>query len=576
MPPAVHSQTAGRGRADQALAPARRVTASDLARARAQFDTVLSLAESALAEGDRHAAAALAQIAAASTFPSHIGLFASPRLEALLLGIGRRLSIGATRGERPQEGGQAAAGKPAVLHVLTYARPVGGDSRFVWRWIDQDRSSRHSVAVTAQDDVEFAVPEALIDAAEGSGGAVHVLAASADRPLERARQLRALCRDVDTVVLHLFPGDVIPVLALAAECEGVRVAFVHHSDHTFWVGASVTNLMAHCRTQPPGFLASRRALDPGRAALLPIPLTPPGRGRGLADAKRALGVPVDAIVLLTIATPFKFTSIGGIGFLDLVVPVLQRMPQAVLLAVGPKPQGAWQAAIERTQGRILALGTRWDTDAIYDAADIYLDPFPFSSSTSLLEAGSRGIPLLAYCPPRPEAWLLGPGAPGFEDGLEQAGDVAAFETSLTRLIDEADHRERRGRIAREAILSKHSGAGWRDAVAGVHTALRQADGATCLRGDQDGFEAGPLDLAVAQLYASVQTGVADAIHGVIGPWPWRRRLPILWRLRRSGLSFFASDLAPRPAARFVAARLPWIGQAVSSLIGAMIRRRRTP
>src|SRR5690606_19326951 len=213
-----------------------------------RFQALLGLAESRCAAGDVAAAAALAQVAARSVFPDHAGLFASPRLERLLVELGRRIAgLAPAAPPRPRPDGRRD-----VLHVLTYARPVGGDSRFVWRWMVEDRESRHSVAITTQSHYRdtFEVPPYLWEAAEASGGRLHELRAPASEPIAQALELRALCQGRDVVALHLWPDDVVPVLALADGCSGDRTLFLHHSDHTFWIGASVSHAIVHMRAEP--------------------------------------------------------------------------------------------------------------------------------------------------------------------------------------------------------------------------------------------------------------------------------------------------------------------------------------
>ena len=163
------------------------------------------------------------------------------------------------------------------------------------------------------------------------------------------------------------------------------------------------------------------------------------------------------MVLLTIASPFKYSSPGRVGFLDLVAPVMAKFPKAVLIAVGPEAKDAWQAGQLQTQGRIVPLGTRWDTNLLYAAADIYLDSVPFSSTTSLLEAGSHGTPLLGYLLPEAEMALLGPGAPGLEDTMQLANDAESYQALLSRLITDSEYRRQKGQRVQEQILSLHTG-----------------------------------------------------------------------------------------------------------------------
>ena len=510
--------------------------------AHARFCGLLTLAEEHAAAGDYPAAAGLAQIAARYTFAGYVGLFGSNRLERLLLDLGKRIPSAPPRAARHRD-----ENKRNILHVLSYGRPVGGDSRCAWRWIQEDSSNRHSVVITTQADVKgiYDIPEVLRQSAENSGGFLRTLSAPTSQHLEQARELRMLCQEMDIVVLHLFPYDIIPVLALAADCDSVKTIFVNHADHAFWVGASVSHLIVHLRRQPPHFPEKRRGLNPDRSSILPIPMVHSPPAVTQAQAKRALGYEPDTILLLTIASPFKYSSPGRTGFLDLVAPVMAKFPQAVLIAVGPEAKGAWQAASVQTNGRIVPLGTRWDNHLLYAAADVYLDSVPFSSITSLLEAGSHGVPLLGYRLPEAELALLGPGAPGLEETMELANDAESYRALLTRLITNAEFRRQSGQHAQAQILSLHTGRNWIHAVHELYARVERTDGRGCLLGDNDTFEASALNLALFQLYGRVHT--RTMIGKYIGALPYRSRLPITWRLHRKGFELCFLNLLPSPA-----------------------------
>ena len=512
-----------------------------LSDAYARFGELLSLAEEHAAAGDCPAAVALAQIAARYAFPGNVGLFGSCRLEQLLLELGKQIPSPPPRGTRHRDGTSRN-----ILHVLSYGRPVGGDSRYAWRWMQEDRNNRHSVAITTQADVEgiYEVPEVLKRSAENSGGFLRMLKAPASRPMQQAHELRMLCQEMDVVVLHLFPYDIIPVLALAAGCDSVKTLFVHHADHTFWIGASVAHSIVHLRTQPPHFPAKRRGLNPDRSSILPIPMVHSPPSITQAQAKRALGYEPDVMLLLTIASPFKYSAPGRVSFLDLVAPVMARFPQAVLIAVGPDAKGAWQAASTQTNGRIVPLGTRWDNDLLLAAADVYLDSVPFSSITSLLEAGSNGIPLLGYRLPEAELGLLGPGAPGLDNAMELVSDAESYRNVLTRLITDAEFRRQSGQRVQAQILSLHTGRNWIQAVQDLYAQVERTNGRGCLLGNNDAFEASALNLALFQLYGQIRA--RKMIGKYIGTLPYRSRLPITWRLHLKGFELCFLNLLPPP------------------------------
>lgn len=507
------------------------------------FCDLVTLAENYFSVGNLRGAIGLAQIAVRYIFPGH-GLFASARLERLLLEIGKQIPTDGPS-YTPNKGNHSQN----VLHILTHARPIGGDSRFVWRWIQRDDRSCHSVAITAQSDVSHLYPEVpndLSGATIASGGFVRVIAAPNSDPLGQARELRQLCQGMDIVVLHLFPYDIIPVLALAAGCDSVKTLLIHHADHTFWVGASVAHSIVHLRRQSDQFLRKRRGLDPEQSSLLPIPLTYSPSKITRTEAKRALGYEADAVLLLTIATPFKYSAPDQIGFLDLVVPVLEQIPRAVLVAVGPCPQGPWKVASIRTNGRIVALGHRWDTDLLYAAADIYLDSVPFSSMTSLLEAGSHGTPLLGLKPVNPELELLGPGAPGLEEAMELASDIPSYRSLLTRLVEDVGFRHQSGRRIQERILSSHTGIGWTNALRDVYTKVNDVPIRGCLTAKEDAFAIDCLNIALIQLYSNVPFSVRRLIREHTGTLNYVLRLSITLRLYRIGFDLCLLNLLPPP------------------------------
>lgn len=509
----------------------------------AKFCRILDMAEQRFTHGDAESSVALAQIAARLAYPANVGLFASPRLEQLLVAIGKSLTVS------PKSGAHATTARLGrILHVMSYARPVGGDTRFVWRWIKEDRENTHSVAVTTQADINgtYGIPHQLKESVERSGGFLHVLHVPTSRPLEQALELRKLCQDADIVVLHLFPYDVIPILALCAGCDGVRTIFVDHSDHTFWLGASVAHSIVHLRTQPQRFLQRSRRLRSGHHPLLPIPLAYSAPQTTRAEAKAALGYDRDAVILLTIASPFKYSSPARQGLLELVIPVLCEMRQAVLLAVGPSPEGDWREASIRTDGRVVALGARYDNALLYAAADVYLDSVPFSSITSLLEAGSLGVPLLGLSPPDADLCLLGPGAPGLNGTMEIGADAASYQGLLRRLIADEDFRLETGRRVRLQILARHTGPGWRAAVKGVYAHLSRTGPRGCLEEGSDAFAAGSLNLALVQLYEQSRGRhfMRQLLWRFLQPLPYRTRVAIVWELYRTGFGISIPNLLP--------------------------------
>lgn len=434
------------------------------------FTRRLAAATAALDAGRPGAAAAHAQIAATFAWLNHTGRFASDALEALLgrLAAGLPATPPAAR-PRPGPGsgtgpGTGTASRHRVLHVMTEAYATGGHTQTVARWLAQDTSRSHRVVLTRQG--RAAVPGKLADVLRDPRHLVRLDARPGDL-LARAARLRRIAATADTVILHVHPDDVVPVVALAA--AGLPpVVLVNHADHVFWVGTSVTTVLLNLRASGQELAIARRGVEAGRCAQLARPLSLTPRRHTRAGAKAALGLPPDCVLLTTAAAASKYDPLTPPGFLDLLVPVVERRPGVFLLAAGPSPDGAWAAAARRTGGRVRALGRLPDVTTLHEASDVYVDSYPFASLTSLLEATGFGTPAVTYRGHPPECLVLGADSPGLEEHLVTPGDPAALDRAIGRLVADEAFRLALGERTRAAVLDAHAVDAWRAGADRLH------------------------------------------------------------------------------------------------------------
>ena len=405
--------------------------------------------------GDREGAAAIAQVAGEFAYRNHAGVFASPRIERVLAAIGRE-AVGA--GPRPDP----APG--TVLHVLTEGYDTGGHTRLAWRWMQRDAGRRSTVALTRQTTP---LPDRLAGAADG-----RVLRLDAEGGLlARARALRAAAARFETVVLHVHMYDVVAALAFAEPAGRPPVVFVDHADHLFWLGTGVADAVTACRAPATDLHVRRRGIAAERSVLVPVPVDAPRRARDRAAAKAAVGVAPGAPLLLTIATAHKFVSAVRPGFHEAAVGILEACPDAVLLAVGPSQVGDWAAAAERFPGRVRAVGRLDDLGDVLDAADVYLDSFPFSSNTSVIEAAAHELPILSFSPDPGRQGILLTNDPGIEHLIVRGADPASLGERAAELLADDAHSAALGAEVRDGILAVHDGPGW---TARVEEAYRVA------------------------------------------------------------------------------------------------------
>ncbi|MBJ6727093.1 glycosyltransferase family 4 protein [Geomesophilobacter sediminis] len=389
----------------------------------------------------------------------HCTPLSSPELEALLLNIASQLTTApfetaATTQKHPT--------KKRLLHVVTYALPSGGHTAMMRRWIELDHSARHSVVTLEQ---KAPVPFSLAGAVAKTDGDVIQLNPAAALT-SRALSLRRLAQEgADIVILHVHPQDVIATVAFGVT-QVPPVWFINHGAHKFWVGVAISDFVLNCRGShlENEWTVRYRGVAQERSRTLPIPLdySKPGKPRTERDqkrnsAKKKLGIPDDTTVILTSGDTYKFTPIRNIDFLHIAKRILKDRPDVFLFAVGVDENVAWSAASKQVGGRLQAVGRHASLRIYHDAADIYIEGFPFGSTTALLEAGAQGIPCVlapGTCPP-----------PFTSDGLALEGlpkprDLDEYLKQIEAFVESPDERVKKGSKLAAAIERVHTGQGW--------------------------------------------------------------------------------------------------------------------
>lgn len=385
-------------------------------------------------------------LAARACVHTHAGLFASKRLETVLHGIAAEVCADGAPFERVKQPSDVRR----VLHVATELVAFGGSTRMLSRWIDADPERENSIALTSHTG---SLPQHILDAVERSGGTVTLLGGQATTQIGRAQKLREIARDYDLVVMHVHCEDEVPMLAFAKQGSLPPVLLLNHADHLFWIGSSVAHAVLSLRNAAADICRDRRGVADERNLLLPTLVDPVKRRLDRDEVRAELGVAPDQVLLVSVAREAKYKNFGGQTFADRHVELLKKHPNAVLMVVGCGVREDWAPAREAVDGRIIPFEQRDDVYRFLEAADVYVDSYPFVSSTSQMEAARYGLPIASVLEAPKEASIVGINHLGLEGTSLVCSSWQEYWQTLSRLIEDPVHRTEAGEASRRNVES---------------------------------------------------------------------------------------------------------------------------
>ena len=428
------------------------------------FNICLHTAKACGEAGKNEEAVQWCSVAAWANFgKSWFGELSSNELELELLRAARQLPTPSatppwSAGSRP---------RPRWLHVLSEAYETFGHTNFCRRWIQRETGIVHDVMLVNQHNE---IPDNLVSTVKQAQGKLIVLDPLAPL-LQRANELRTYAwENVDQVVLHTHPDEILGTIAFGVE-GGPPVFVVNHSDHVFWVGASIADLIVEIRESGLVWTRDLRGVT-DRSLILPIPLleedsnnSETARLQNRQLVRKKIGIPENALMLLTVGAPAKYQPMLELDFMA----VAQRIVNACdnntyLVAVGPFENAAWKNARRATGGRILAIGRELDARPFCRAADVYLEGFPIGSLTALLEAGQAGLPCV-----RAPAESVPPFSSdsGSLDGIPQPKNIDDYVNAVLSLAGDARRRAEMGTMLQQAIVAQHCGENWLERLGAI-------------------------------------------------------------------------------------------------------------
>jgi hypothetical protein len=353
------------------------------------------------------------RIATASQLQEHCGVFSSPRLEELLIQLGKSVF------PRALKTPVSNRTRPIVWHITTEVESVGGHSRAIIRWIQNDPLREYNLLLTRQ---QKPIPDELQDAISRSGGRIHTCARR-ESAIEISTDIfKALDEDADVVVLQMYSGDISGLLPFC-HAGGPRVITYNTADHKPFLGVSISDLVVEIRHS--GQSCTQRFRGSDRTVLLPLLVDRgvPSTVESRLNARTRLGISANEVCVLSVGSEYKYRPIGNLDFLKAAERIANQNDRVRICVVGPGSTPAWDSLTARTQGRVRGFGRQEDILCFYEAADVYIEGFPFGSLTALLDARARGLPCVIA--PKPVEPPFCSDSPGIAD-LAQPESTDAY------------------------------------------------------------------------------------------------------------------------------------------------------
>jgi hypothetical protein len=415
-----------------------------------EFDSFVVRAEDYLKRGELETAAAYCAIAANVATRTHAGVFASPRIEAVLSEIGRR-APGPDAGPRPRP-----KEIKRILHVTTQANQVGGHTKMLCLWAEADSTREHCLVLTQHRGQLPGFTRATF----GKTRKVERLNRRPGGLISAAKQLRRIASTFDLIILHTHCEDVVPLIAFAETEKHPPMAILNHADHLFWLGPGPCHLAINLRDAAQDLAILRRGVAPERNILMPTLSESGKRTRTREEAKKEIGIDPDAILMFSAARKTKYRTTNGVSFADIHASVLAKNPKAVLLVCGSGDQPDWEKATQASGRRIISLPETAAPQVYFEAGDIYVDSYPFVSSTSMMEAAGYGMPTVTLFTAPDAARIIGINHVALVGASQQARSFEQYEQILDRLIRDPAERKRIGDKGHDGVARDHNLPGW--------------------------------------------------------------------------------------------------------------------
>lgn len=401
-------------------------------RQRETLDMLIDEAARARAQGDLEQAIEVLERAASWALKNFTGVFLDRRLETLMQQMADQLN---------GDWSPACAGDRVGI-MMSGIYGFGGHSRIAWRWMQLDQQSNFVLLLTRQAGSDM--PEELA-ALEGCGR-LQCLSIPPGARLARILRMRDELAGMRTLVINLHPDDIEGAIVVACLRAWVPAVFIDHAYFSFSVGMASARTLCVTNAAAASIAVEQRLVSPEH--LLWYVNSPEPVTDSLSDSlclRRELGIPDDALMLLTAGSAYKYRPLDDLDFLDLVGPEVAARPNVFLVMLGSYSgmdflSPVWRERLGERLKLCKPVGER-EFRRFIAATDIYLDAVPFHSGGGAMQAMLAGKPTLQYAAPAVYLAKLAPQRFALDDFSLFHFSPVSYRVRLGQLLDSPAERQ---------------------------------------------------------------------------------------------------------------------------------------
>lgn len=336
--------------------------------------------------------------------------------------------------------------KDSTLHIFSEISEIGGHSKLIFTWIENDVESKHFLLSTRQRQDE------IIRIAKSYNYSIaNNLFTFEDKEgiIDKAQSIINLLQTnvFNRVILHIHPNDVIPSMVFSSEKITVPIFFLNHAEHTFWLGAPIIDFLLQIRESNIQKDFQNRGIPKEQQFFLPICVDE------IYTRKRKK---TNIFNILSIGREVKYEPNKEYNFFSSAIKILEKFEHVVFTIIGIATNSPIRN-IYKHERLIFVHPTRELKDYI-EKTDLYLEGFPIPSFMSLLEPAIAGIPFVLHYNPASIYKIF---ENNIKNGIFYPENFEKWYQEVEKMIEDERYREHTNTLQFNYLKENYSSDAWR-------------------------------------------------------------------------------------------------------------------